>query len=91
MVLPGTTFRRVVDDLPKVDWSAVSEDKKQKSVAKCMELLRQLPQLTAIEGVKKFEGARHFYEKALLEALEALGATVDEETKTDLVLADFLG
>lgn len=89
MILPGDTFRRVLD-LPKVDWTNISAQKQQQVVARCQELLKQLPMITEIEGVKKFKGGLYYFEKALTDTLENLGATVDEETAAELLVENFL-
>jgi hypothetical protein len=50
-----------------------------------------VPQIDAIESIKKFDGAKYLYEKALTDTLEALGSTVSDETRADLTLSSFLG
>jgi len=89
MVLSSMTFRRVLD-LPKVDWSTIGEVKQQQVVARCEELLSQLPQVTQIEGIKKFDGAKYLFEQALIQTLDQLGAPISEETRADYLVSQFL-
>lgn len=89
MVLPSLTFRRVLD-LPKVNWSSVSDDKKSQVIARCQELLKQLPDIESIESIKRLDGAKYLFEKALMDTLEALGAPITEETRSELLIENFL-
>jgi hypothetical protein len=89
MILPGYTFRRVLE-LPKVDWTKVSSTRKEQVVARCAELLRQLPQVEAIEGVRRLDGAKYLFERALLDTLETLGSPLTEETRAELLIDEFI-
>jgi hypothetical protein len=89
MVLPGYTFRRVLD-LPKVDWTKISPARKEQVIVRCAELLRQLPQVEAIEGVRRLDGAKYLLERALLDTLEMLGSPLTEETRAELLIDEFI-
>jgi len=89
MVVSQMTFRRVLD-LPKVDWTHVSAERQADVVARCEQLLRQLPQVHEIEGVRKFDGAKYLYEQALVKTLELLGAPITNTTKDELLVDNFL-
>jgi hypothetical protein len=89
MVLPSNTFRKVLD-LPKVDWSTVSDSKRDQVAGRCVELLQQLPLVEAIEGIQKLSGAKYLYEQALLKTLDALGVVIEDDTRTDLLIDSFL-
>lgn len=89
MVLPGSTFRHVLD-LPKVDWERIDDDRKAQVAERCQSLYSELPQIKAIEGVNNTDGAKYLYERALIDTLDLLGVTVDEQTREDLLLQSFL-
>jgi hypothetical protein len=89
MLIPNSAFKKVLE-LPNVDWSAVSETMCERVVERCQQRLQELPQVTEIEGIKNLSGAKYLYEKALVDTLELLGSPVSEETRAELLLADFL-
>jgi hypothetical protein len=89
MVLPGYVFRRVLE-LPRIDWSRVSDHQQRRVIDRCQELLSQLSDIHEIEGIKRTEAAKYLFERALIDTLELLGHGASEETRTELVLDAFL-
>jgi len=89
MIIPNSAFKKVLE-LPNADWTSVSDQMIARVVERCQQRLAELPQVTEIEGIKKLTGAKYLYEKSLIDTLEALGAPISEETRTELLLADFL-
>jgi hypothetical protein len=89
MVLASNTFRKVLE-LPKVDWSQVSAAKCAQVVDRCVQLLQELPRVTTIEGVKKVDGAKYLYERALRETLDHLGHELSEELVQELIIEQFI-
>ena len=79
-----------VTKLPLVSWDNQTDEIKQAIILKCQTLLKQLPEVTSIEGVKNLSGAKYVLETALLKTLENLGATVDQTQLDDLLVHSFL-
>lgn len=79
-----------VTKLQTVVWDRQPDEVKQAITLKCQTLLKQLPEITQIEGINNLSGAKYILEKALLKTLENLGVTVDQTQLDDLLVHNFL-
>jgi hypothetical protein len=76
---------------PKLNWDSVQDEHKRNTVElRLRNLLSQLPQVTAIEGVKKVDGAKYLIEQAIIETLEKMGRPLDEMALAEMAVEQFL-
>lgn len=89
MRLTRTAFQQIMA-LEKVNFDELPEHTREATLAKLQYLLEQFPHITEIEGVKNLSGAKHLVQLRVVNALEALGETVDDLTRDQLLLSSFL-
>ena len=89
MVLSRKQFKQIMD-LRDVDWSAMDDHIKKACQVKCQLVLDRLPHITAVEGVKNVLGAKFLIETRVIETLEALGDSITNAQRDDLLVSRFL-
>jgi len=89
MMLTRKQFKQIMD-LKDVDWSEVATHVKQACAVKCHLILDRLPTMTAIEGVSNIVGAKFLIEQRVIEALDALDASISDMHRDDLLVSRFL-
>jgi hypothetical protein len=89
MILSRKQFKQLMD-LKEVDWSTVDDNIRRACQVKCELVLDKLPSITAVEGVKNVLGAKYLIEQRVLETLEALGQTITDARRDELLVSRFL-
>lgn len=90
MILSRETMTAVCN-FPKVDFSVVEPEKIVAIKLRLRTLWEQLPKVTAIQGVKNFDGGMYRLEEAIIDTLNLLEDPIDEislaQRKVDKFLA----
>ena len=89
MQLSRKQFSQIMK-LKDVDWSTVDDNIKRACQVKCELVLDKLPSINSIEGVKNVLGAKFIIEERVIATLDALGASISDGTRDELLVSRFL-